>query len=172
MRTIETTLYKFDELSDEAKQKAIEDAREREHEYGLESLPEMMQDQLEYLLTEKGARNLSVTVRYSLGYSQGDGASFTGSFDWKAWRVDVDTNSWGVHYSHHRSVDVKEMNSLKTDKDAPDQKWAAMQNMIEEIGLELEKYGYSEIEYATSDEVLEELLIANEYEFTADGGIA
>lgn len=165
-------VYKFDELSDEAKQTAIERERERVYEFDLDYLSEYLQTELEMMLEECGARNLDVRVRYSLGYCQGDGASFTGDFDFKAYHVTVDTNSWGVHYSHNRSVDVKEMNSLKTDQDAPDSKWSAMQTMIEDIGMELEKIGYSYIESITSDESIIDNINANEYEFTAEGVIA
>lgn len=169
MRQITTNVYTFDELSDEAKQKAIEWYREGlEYNY----LEDQMQDELtEHLLPKYKITPIDVTVRYSLSYSQGDGASFTGDIEWGAYRATIATNQWG-HYSHSRSVSVTELNSLKTDKDAPATKWAELEVIIENIGGELAKYGYSEIEYQASEDVCIEMIQANEYEFNDDGGIA
>lgn len=168
VRTIETKVYKFNELSDEAKLVAIEGYRE-----GLQydSLEEFMREELiENLLPKYGITPNGVQVRYSLSYRQGDGASFTGDIEWDGYRATIETNHWGIHYSHARSVDVKELNSLETDEDAPDEKWAELQGIVEKIGKELERFGYEEIEYQSSDETIINCLV-DDYEFYTDGSL-
>lgn len=166
MRTVEVKLYQYNELSEEAKEKAREWYREGNeypflYEYMQERLAELFE---EYKITDKGTE-----LHYSLSYCQGDGASFTGDIEWKAWRATIGKNSWGTHYEHSKSVDVKELNSLKTDKDAPDETWAKLQSIVEEIGDKLASDGYDYIEYEDSDENVAELIEANEYEFLEDG---
>ena len=46
-----------------------------------------------------------------------------------------------------------------------------LENLYIDFCKELEKQGYSEIEYLTSEEACEENLIINEYDFTEDGEI-
>ena len=74
-RTIETTVYKFNELSEDAKQVAIAEYRD-----GImyEDLEIFMNDELYNLFDKYKIEDMGTTVRYSLSYSQGDGASFTG----------------------------------------------------------------------------------------------
>lgn len=166
MRTITTKVYKFNELSDEAKEQATEAWRDgMDYPY----LEEAMQDQLEYLLEKYKVTPIDVQVRYSLGYSQGDGASFTGEVEFGAYRATISTNYYGNWYSHSKSVSVSEMTSKKTDKEAPDATYAKLEKIVETIGDELEKFGYEEIEYEQSDDVIAELLLANDYEFNEDG---
>lgn len=168
--TTEHTVYTFNELSDEAKQKAIEDYRD-----GLmfDSLEEIMHEELtEVLLPKYKIKPVEVDVHFSLGYSQGDGASFTGDIEWGAYRATIGKNHWGMYYSHAKSVDVKELNSLKTDKEAPDKKWAELQAIVQTIGEELGKHGYTEIEYQSSDAVISDYLSSPDYEFTVDGDVA
>jgi len=170
--TTEHTVYTFDELSEEAQAVAIENKRQYEYEYGYEWLEDDMTYYLGELLAENNITDKGVTARYSLGYSQGDGASFVGDIEYKGYRATIATNQWGSHYSHSKTVDVKEMNSLKTDKDAPDKKWAELQNLVEAIGNDLEKYGYDCIETNQSDENIIELLSNNDQEYNKDGTIA
>lgn len=164
--TTEHTVYTFDELSKEAQQKAIEDYREG---MGFPLLEEDMTDQLHTLLKKNGITPVDVQVRYSLGYSQGDGASFTGDIEWKSWRADVGKNHWGHHYAHWNSVDVVEMTSLKTDKEAPQETYDKLDDIVHSIGRELEVIGYKIIEEGRSDKNITELILANEYEFYENG---
>lgn len=174
MRTFTTkhTVYTVDELNTEARERAIEDARNGEWEYGLEWLGDAMMEQLSELLEKHKIYGVDTQVHYSLSYCQGDGASFTGDIEWGAWRATIEKNHWGNHYSHSKSVSVTEMTSIKTDKEAPEATMKKLEAIVESIGDELEKYGYDCIEDATSDETLLENLRANEYEFYKNGAMA
>lgn len=44
-----------------------------------------------------------------------------------------------------------------------------MEQWVKDTSKELEKIGYDEIEYRTSDEYIEEFFNANEFEFDVDG---
>lgn len=67
-------IYTFDELSEEAKQKAIENYRDNDE---MEWLPDDMQWKLDELLEEvKNLTTHSSKIFYSLTYCQGDGAMF------------------------------------------------------------------------------------------------
>lgn len=169
MRTITTEhkLYKLDELSEEARAKAIEDRRQHEWEWGMEWLEDDVRYKLEELFEEHGITDVDTTLHYSLGYSQGDGASFTGDIEWKAWRASITKNHWGTHYQHWNSVHIDEMTSLKTDKDAPEDTQDKLLAIVHDIGKELERYGYDCIETYTSDENIKELL--QDDEFYEDG---
>lgn len=166
MRIVETKVYSYSELSEEAQEVARDWYREHDD---MPFLYEDMEYRLGELFKEYGITDKGTQLHYSLSYCQGDGASFTGDIEWKAWRATIGQNSWGNHYSHSKTVDVKEMNSLKTDKDAPDETWGKLQEIVEEIGDKLAKHGYEVIEHLRSDENVEDLILANEYEFLEDG---
>lgn len=163
-RTIETTVYKFDELSEDAKQVAIDEYRDG---VMYEDLEIFMNDELYNLFDKYKIEDMGTTVRYSLSYSQGDGASFTGDIEWRGYRATIETNQWGVYYQHNKSVHVTEMSSIKTDKDASSKMIEKLQAIVETIGQELEEFGYGEIEYADSDENIIEQL--SDCEFKEDG---
>lgn len=165
MRTITTEhkLYTLDELSEEARAKAIGDRRQDEWEWGMEWLPDDMQYKLDELLEEHGIYGVDTELHYSFSYSQGDGASFTGDIEWKSWRATITKNQWGTQYSHWNSVYINEMTSLKTDKEAPEDTQDKLLAIIHDIGKELERYGYDCIETYTSDENIAELLQDEEF---------
>lgn len=169
MRIIKTTLYTFDELTKEAQEKAINNYREYQDFPWLET---DMNNRLEELLLENKITSIDVRVRYSFGYSQGDGASFIGDIEWGAYRATITTNSLGSHYTHSKTVYVEKLNSLKTGRDAPAKKWAELQAIVKKIGDELEVFGYDIIESESSDEAISEVLRDSENEFTEDGSLA
>ena len=75
MRTIETTIYEFDELSDEAKKKAIEHFGQWWHE---DFDGDCIKDNWKTKLEELGYENTDIL--FSGFCSQGDGACFKGGF--------------------------------------------------------------------------------------------
>ena len=167
MRIITKNIYRFDELSEEAQARAISDYRENMEHY---FLGEDMMERLSELLTEHNIYGVDTQVRYSLGYSQGDGASFIGDIEYKGYRADITPNQWGNHYQHSRSVSVAEMLHLETNEDAPDELYKELEGIVEHIGDALAKYGYDWLERAESDEAIIDEILANEYEFYEDGG--
>lgn len=76
MKTIQLDLFTFNELSDEAKAKAIDNERNNEAlEYHYSDEVDYYQDVLKYI----GFTN--AVISFSGFYSQGDGASFTADYD-------------------------------------------------------------------------------------------
>ena len=164
MRTIEKKVFYFDELSDEAKQKAIENYRE-----GLDFpwLTDDMVYHLEELLKEAKIKyDFTPNVYYSLGYSQGDGAMFEGTFYWKAWKIEVRQSG---HYSHYNSKTFRNAESVKTGKEITDKALKEFDAVYVEICKKLERYGYDAIEDATSDESITTYLQEEFNEFYEDG---
>jgi hypothetical protein len=83
MRKIEYNVYSFDELSDKAKEKAIESIRNQEH-YPHDDWNEGVYESWKEKLNTFGYPDAD--IRYSGFWSQGDGASFTcKSIDIEKW---------------------------------------------------------------------------------------
>lgn len=211
MRKEVVNLYKFEELSDKAKQNAIKHYRES-----------MDWQIISESITEKFTEKLSAMgyptddLEWSLSYSQGDGVAFYGEVDMdkvinrlehKGYDLNYDLyraikdkgltitakiyrNSFGYHYSHYNTMEVEvDGDSIEVmveylygdlDEneyiDKHDEIYnfllklkGCIHNDIKDVSKELEKEGYSDIEYYSSDEAIAEILIANEYEFTEDG---
>lgn len=211
MRKEVVNLYKFEELSDKAKQNAIKHYRES-----------MDWQIISESITEKFTEKLSAIgyptddLEWSLSYSQGDGVAFYGEVDMdkvinrlehKGYDLNYDLyrainnkgltitariyrNSFGYHYSHYNTMEVEvDGDSIEVmveylygdlDEneyiDKHDEIYdfllklkGYIHNDIKDVSKELEKEGYSDIEYYSSDEAIAEILIANEYKFTEDG---
>lgn len=167
MRTFTTkhTVYTFDELTDEARQKAIDKYNENND---LPFLSDDMREQLTEVLLPKYKMTCdNAEVFYSLSYCQGDGAMFEGTIYWRAWRVEVRQTG---HYFHEYSKTF-DGESVNTGKEMPEATEAVFNDLYVEICQELEKYGYAEIEYQQSKEGVAEMFEANGYEFNKDGTI-
>jgi hypothetical protein len=173
MRTFTTThtVYDFDELSDQAKQTAIEKHREFINEIGFDDLSGAMTEYLQdTLLPKYGMKCDDATVYYSLNYCQGDGAMFTGNVEWKSWQCEVRQNG---HYYHYNSKQFWNFQSIKTGREPRnDQVENDFNDAYVSLCRELEKYGYDYIEYETSDDTIIDNIKANEYEFYEDGKLA
>lgn len=78
MRTIETTIYEFDELSDKAKAKALDKCRDWSVDHGWWEY--LLEDRAEQWV-EKGYYVRPPNINVSGFHSQGDGACFKGTFD-------------------------------------------------------------------------------------------
>lgn len=169
MKTItkEYTLYEFKELSEEAKNSAIERYRNTCYEYELPFLEEDMQYHLEELLKKNRMKCSDSKVYYDLSYSQGSGAMFTGTVEWKSYIVNI------KHYGRYYHYNSKEftIESAKTSKEARAEVYAEFNELYVDICKELERLGYNHIEDYTSDESIADILEANEYEFLEDGSI-
>jgi hypothetical protein len=184
MRKIEMDVFKFEELSPKAKQKAIE-------KYGDWDYCDVLTDIFQEALKAKGYDYCK--VEWSLGCCQGDGVAFYGSVDVRTWwkksgrtlfdkaqkkklyeewgkntdlNISIKRNSYGHHYSHYNTMyvevewDNEELVKLLEEEVLRD---------IQYISKDLERKGYKDIEYYTSEECFQETAEANEYEFFADG---
>lgn len=166
MRTFTTThtVYNFDELSDEAKEKALNYFRENNW---YDFLGDDLQYKLEELLKDNNIHFDELPkVYYSLGYSQGDGVMFEGTVKWKYYTVEIRQSG---HYYHYNSKQFWNFENSRTGREVSDKVYKQFDELYVRICKELEKYGYDIIEYEQSEEYLKEMIEGNEYEFTEDG---
>jgi hypothetical protein len=185
MKELKIKTYSFDELSDTAKQKALEISREDNVGYYWTQVVEWdWQDKLEAL------GYYDIGILYSGFWSQGDGACFTAKINiakWlKAHKLEnkyrlVFSNTENItatlthcaHYYHSTTTNL----SIEDNLHLASKKWDTQLNEIdelilkerEEMGNKIYKDLESEYEYITSDDAVSEMLIENEYQFTIDG---
>jgi hypothetical protein len=193
IRTIIDTVYTFDELDDDTQQKVIEKFAQQNMEWYEAS---DLTDQFEQVLEEYGFPHED--INWSLSWSQGDGVAFYGTFDiYKYLRVTKQRTKFNVllkpdiyidarfvrssyanFYSHEntmithveaehsqRELTALEVNTVERLKD----------QVIEDkerMSRRLERMGYDEFRYISSEEYIKEQIEANAYEFTWEGSIA
>jgi hypothetical protein len=159
-------VYRFKELSKEAKEKAIEKWYEKE-DYPF--LKEDLKESCKALLEQHKIKYDNLDILYSLSYCQGDGFCFTGNFIYKKKHYKI-THSYNYYYPESVSIDEiinEEENGLnfQDDKDNPFIK------LYLKIARELEKEGYGILEYRMSEIEFNEHCEVNDYYFTKDGDI-
>jgi hypothetical protein len=187
MKTIEINLFSFNELTKEAKEKAINDFRNNTEIY----LDFFNIDCIETLIDKgfTGAKNL----QYSLNYSQGDGLSFECyNFDndfllnllqkyttekrakiiLNYLDIYIKGNTGSYCYASKNDISINIIDNYKELENIN----KLVNCLIEELSEiyldncnELETQGYNEIEYQLSDEYITETILMNDYEFTEDG---
>jgi len=193
MKTIEITLYKFNELSAEAQETAINKWREDQYQNG-DNLFWFMDSCKEYL-NYQGFINPN--IQYSLSYSQGDGLSFSAdgysrlketflkhlgphheniaSYLTDNCTLQIKGNTG--HYCYASKSDIDLYLEVYSSNDTPlvDALIEAVMSDITDEYLNvcrvLETNGYEQIEYEQSDEYIRETIEANDYDFTAEGEI-
>lgn len=197
-RIVETTVYKFDELSDKAKEKARDWYRELGFDY------EWWDDT--YAEAKEIGKAMGITIediRFSGFWSQGDGASFTGTYEYagnaelavkqyaptdeKLHAIAAEFDRLQGLYNGNLHADIRRSNSMNyvhsnmMDCDAYD---IDAEGDDSQLGAHEEKpllnnfksyanWIYTQLESThealTSDESVDESITANEYEFTAEG---
>ncbi len=174
MRTVNTNIYQFNELNEQAQERALE--------YFIEYCDIDLLDNEIYkeLLRENGF--LDAKIEYSGFGSQGDGASFTADIDMNKFLVgkyaalkdtDFELKITFSHsrYCHERTKEVvgcfyhgTEAEGLLIDE---------LVDEVEELRLELCREIYrmleQEYDYRTSKEYFAEYAENNEYEFLENG---
>lgn len=178
MKTITRTykLYTFEELSQEAKDKAREDFN-KDNDYPF--LSDDMAERLHELLEENKIKDTNDTsmpgtkptpVLYSLSYSQGDGAMFEGTFEWQKYTIYIKQSG---HYYHSNSkiMEIHETDNLGIDigDDYEPKVYAKFEAIYQKICKELEQYGYSQMEWQDSEEYFRDTCESNEYTFLENG---
>lgn len=168
--TKEYTLYTFDELSQEAKDKARNKHNQHNDYYYLE---ECLNEHLHELLEKNGIKDLNDTsksstkpprVFYSLSYSQGDGCMFKGNFEWNGYTVTVKHSGHYYHYNS-KTIDIVDEDGNEPETNEP---LNAFNAIYVYICKELERFGYDYIECEDSEETFRETCDANEYTFLVD----
>jgi len=197
MRTIETKLFSFNELSEEAKENAIENQRNNEHYLDYEWWDFVYED-FHQKIKDRG---FDITNIYFRGFwSQGDGAMFeydgldsklldeaVDSLKLPEWKKAVLKNGYisgkgrqSGHYCHEKScshnIYVESDNGMQYYDNIEslfDKHHTDIEDYIEEVYVDLCQELYSvlekEYEWLMSDESISDHLIANEYEFEEDG---
>lgn len=193
--TITRDIYTFDELSDAAKERAREWYRSGTFDY------EWWDGVYELANTAGAILGIDIDEIYFSGFwSQGDGACFTGRYQYrKGWKKALSAEFGGEllarlvtigdelqaaqkaafftgtariehsgHYYHSGCMrfdcDIERGNF----EDFEDSIQGALRGFADWIYRQLE----SEYEYLTSDESVDESILANEYEFSEDGAPA
>ena len=191
----QVTLYSFDELSDQAQQKAIETVREWDY---------LFEPDEQFILECFATQNphiKNMDISYSGFWSQGDGASFTGSID-SDWLInffaenvndELKTILREVEVSFFRhSSRYAHWNTVSSELDSSDIVWAdhieendtlkdrMIENYLYDMRQAIEEYRtdlchdiYNALKQAYeqchSDENITELIKANEYLFHSNG---
>lgn len=184
MREATVKVYSASELTGKAKESALEWYRGLWDSSDADAITEMFKSRLE----EAGLSELE--PRWSLSYCQGDGVAFYGRVDLeelaskqphvKALLVsesiaddrlegfEMEVISISSHYSH--------WNTMRTSVIAPDgmedlggKLCETLDAILVDLSRQLEKEGYTEIEYLTGEERFLETAEANEWEFTENG---
>lgn len=187
MKIVETEVFLFGELSDNAKEKAREWYREGGLNY--EWYDSVLDDA--YAVgailgfdIDKGPRG----IRFSGFYSQGDGASFTGG-----WRIPkAPVKAMKAHAPkdkelHAMARDAWAIVQSLTKDEREDLPWVISQSgyyvhhktmtcdngPVQDLARDFAQWIYRSLErewdYMNADEQVDESIIANEYTFTVDG---
>ncbi len=177
MRTIELQAYTFSELSDKAKERAIEWYRESMYSY-----LDLSDEGNEELLIDNGF--LEPKIMYSGFSSQGDGACFTARVDKDRFLVgkyeclkDADFSlrieTLSSFYCHERTKRIEAYIYQATEEQ--DALICELEEDVEELRLDLCQQIYSNLQadydYQMSDENIIENIVCNEYEFDEQGKV-
>lgn len=169
-------VYTFEELSQEAKDKARNDFIVQNEYY---FLSDCMNNRLHEILEENGIKDLNDTsktgitptqVLYSLSHSQGDGAMFVGIFEWKKYIIYIKHIGQYYHFNS-KFLEIQETENPGFDigDDYEPEVYKEFDELYIKICKELEQYGYNFIEYEDSEENFTELCETNEYTFLESG---
>lgn len=198
MRTIETTVYTFDELDERAKERAREWYRNAWHDGGMDH------DWWDCVFEDAKAVGALLGIRidriyFSGFWSQGDGACFEGTYQYrtgsaKAVREYCPEDStihdiadrlqamqkrefYSVaalvrqsgHYVHHLCTRI-EVEDIRNGYES--QAESECRDLLREFMQWIYRNLEAEYEYLTSDDSMDEGIRCNDYEFTKDGAIA
>ena len=189
MKTIEIELYKFIELSENAKNLAIENERNKEIEF------DWFSDFCHEQISENGFKG-NIKLQYSLSYSQGDGLSFSCDYfdNLNALFIEIlgtekqktidtilnnisfkcDGNNGRYCYASKNDISL-ELDDYKGNNCLIHEIVSKVESKLKDLYIDLcnqlEKQGYDDIDYQYSDEYITETLTENDYYFTIDGKI-
>lgn len=166
--------YTFDELDDDAKERA------REWYRSVDDFPELSENMDEYLEEELEERHIKVVgdkpkLWYSLGHVQRDGVSFEGTFQHDGYQFKVTRSGQGVHmytmdFELQGHVDEDGLGDDGPGESRDDEDIVgAFRDLCHEVCDRLQEMGYEDISAEDSDETVDERLTVNEYLFTKEG---
>ena len=187
MRTVETTVYKYEELSDEAKEKArgwYRDCLDYEWWDSVYDDAKQIGEILGIYIDR---------INFCGFSSQGDGACYTGSYSYnKGWKkllkkyapldeelVRIGTSlqmaqkhiGWTGTARITTSGMYSHSGSMLIDDEYCREYWGPIKEALRDFADWIYKRLEDEWNWLTSDEVVEESITANEYEFNEDGSV-
>ena len=191
--TVSRTVFTLDELSDTARQNALEKMCAYMHEWiEADQITEYLNGELLAMLTgehigeissKELAKRTGLKMEYSLSYCQGDGVAIYGEIyaadapklEWhNAYTARITRNEYGNHYSHYNTFSVEVFgedengNYTTLDGDTGE----AITDQFRDICKELARLGYKQIEWLTGEEnIREHLEYGDARRFTEDGDI-
>ncbi|MAG77177.1 MAG: hypothetical protein CL811_10515 [Colwelliaceae bacterium] len=164
MRTKTINVYKYEELSEKAKEKALDWYRET-NDYPF--LYENLEEDLKIVLKDSKIRIVSdFKLFYSLSHCQGDGLCFVGVFDWKHYKVYIEHIG---NYYHSNSVKI--VIETRFGNEAKEEVYKKFTEMYKELCDGLEKRGYDEIDWEDSEDTIKDTFECSEYEFDENGEV-
>lgn len=164
-------LFTFEELGEQAKQKAIKWYYEDMEYYGItDTVTEAIQEKLDSFSEVKGYDIEEVV--YSLSYSQGDGAMLVGRVDFVY--NDVNYSAYIKHYGHYYHERSTYIDIDREDGEEEIDNYTDVEKFFEETiyipaCIAGKEAGYADIEGQSSEESIAENIIINEYTFLMDG---
>ena len=173
MRIIETKVYRFKELDEQAKEKAIENNRET---FVMDSWWEFVEYDLEMFGLKLKEFDLGRRdyVKLEMYYALDKICDKIMKISGDTTEIYKTAERYGKEYKLIQD-DMESLNDMDTDKDEHDLTILVhkTQDLEEEFLKELSKEALSmlknEYEYLTSEECIIEMFEANEYEFTEEG---
>ncbi len=165
MKTItkKIDLFNYNELSKEAKEKALSNFR-NDNEYDM--LTEFLEENLYDLLKNNKITSDNAKVMYSLSYCQGDGAMFYGNFEWKKYNITI--KHFGRYYhSNSKTIDISTNDQFFDDASEGD--YEKFEKIYQKICHALEKYGYDFIDTENSEQNFIESCESNDWTFLLTG---
>ncbi len=163
MKTIQINLYKFSELSEEGKKKAIEEWYKNE-DYPL--LEDDLTESCFCLLQEKDVKYENIKLLYSLSNCQGDGLCFTGKIQKNNVILEL-THNYRYYFAKSVTMEFYDINGEEVGEET--EAAQELKSIYLDICGKLEKEGYSNLEYRMNNEEMEDLCEANDYYFLESG---
>ena len=162
MKTVTYKVYNFNELSDKAKQNAIDKW------YESEDFPMLSEDLTEScgaLLKDKKITYADLKLYFSLSSCQGDGLCFVGEFQWNKYYIKI-THNYRYYFAKSTEIMLMDEEGEECcDKKAIDR----FTKIYLDICGKLKKEGYGVLDYRMDFDEFQELCESNEYTFTDDG---
>lgn len=168
MRIIETKAYKFDELSDDAKQKAINSLNGINVDYNW----------WEYTYGDAEEIGLKITSfdldrnRYAKGHFTLSAAEVMANIfanhgeDCETYKTAKEfEEDWQPLFNEYMDENSERHEDSETESDLNDLESDFLKSLLEDYSIMLQ----NEYEYLQSDEAVIEAIVANEYEFTEKG---
>lgn len=165
MTTKTINLYTFEELSDEAKEKAIDTWYENE-DYPF--LTDDLRERICEVIKENGCTYVDsyegngITPYYSLSHSQGDGLCFEGTIEKDGYSL---TTKHKGHYYYASSVEMTYTNPEGEEVESIGE----LMDTYYKACKDAETQGYDTLEYRMNNDEFAELCESNGYTFLENG---